>query len=92
MGVICHTKWLRWPVSVAGMARIGRYLPCEVPVLARIGWPLWPVVAVTCRVKWLSWPVSVAGMTRTSRYSPYEVAVLARIGGRHDPGWPLSAV
>ena len=30
-------KRLLWPVSLAAMSRIGRYLMCEVAVLARIG-------------------------------------------------------
>ena len=41
--------WLLWPVSVAGMSRIGRYLPYGVAVLTRIGGryePYWPLLAV----------------------------------------------
>ena len=38
-----------WPVSVAAISRIGRYLLSEVAVLARIGGryePCWPLFAV----------------------------------------------
>ena len=76
------------------MSRGGRYLLCELAVLAR--WPLWPVLAVMCRTEWLFWPVSLAVMSRTGRYVPcgmsrvgrglpYGVAALARIGGRYEP-------
>ena len=47
LAVVCRVAWLTgrcllpevaiWPVSVAAMSRIGRYLPCGVAVLARIG-------------------------------------------------------
>ena len=58
---MCRMAWLLWPVSVAGMSRvgrpvsvaamtrIGRYLPCGVAVLARVGGrydPYWPLCAV----------------------------------------------
>ena len=36
LAVVCCMKWLFWPVSLAGMSRIGRFLLCEVAVLARI--------------------------------------------------------
>ena len=42
-------KRLFWPVSVAAMSRIGRYLLREVAVLARIAGcyePYWPLFAV----------------------------------------------
>ena len=42
-------KWLFWPVSVAAMTRIGRYLLHEAVVLARIDGrydPRWPFLAV----------------------------------------------
>ena len=42
-------KWLLWPVSVAAMARIGRYLLYGAAALARIGGrygPCWPLFAV----------------------------------------------
>ena len=91
LAVACRVKWLFWPVSVAGRTRAGRYLPCEVAALARIG-GRYGVLAVVCRVKWLFWPVSVAGVARIGCYLPCEVAALARIGGRYGPYWPLFAV
>ena len=42
-------KWLVWPVSVAAMSRIGRYLLREGAVLARIAGryePHWPLYVV----------------------------------------------
>ena len=42
-------KWLFWPVSLAVMSRIGRYLLYEEPVLACIAGryePYWPLFAV----------------------------------------------
>ena len=77
--------WLFWPVSLAVMSRIGRYLLYGVAVLARVGGRYGPYWLLFCRVKRLCWPVSVAGMTRIGRYSPYEVAAMARIGGRYEP-------
>ena len=47
--LLCGAAWLLWPVSVAVMSRIGRYLPYGVAVLARIGGryePYWPLFAV----------------------------------------------
>ena len=41
-------KWLLWPVSLASMSRVGRYLLYEVAVLARIGGrydPYWRLAA-----------------------------------------------
>ena len=41
--------WLLWPVSVAGVSRVGRYLPYGVAALARIGGryePDWPLLGV----------------------------------------------
>ena len=49
LAVIPRTKWLFWPASLAAMSRIGRYLLCEVAVLARIAGryePYWPLFAV----------------------------------------------
>ena len=49
MAGICRIKWLFWPVSLAVMSRIGRYLLCEVAVLARVAGrdePCWPLFAV----------------------------------------------
>ena len=37
LAAICRMAWLVWPVSVAVMSRIGRYLLHGVAVLARIG-------------------------------------------------------
>ena len=37
LAVVCCMKRLFWPVPVAVMSRIGRYLPCGVAVLARVG-------------------------------------------------------
>ena len=84
--------WLFWPVSVAAMSRVGRYLLCEVAVLARIGGRYDPILAVICPVAWLFRPVSVAAMSHVGRYLLYEVAVLARVGGRYESRWPLFAV
>ena len=47
LAVICRTAWLFWPVSLAAMSRIGRYLLYEVAVLARIAGryePYWPLL------------------------------------------------
>ena len=49
LAVVCCVNWLFWPVSVAVMTRIGRYVPYGVAVLARIGGryePYWPLFAV----------------------------------------------
>ena len=49
LAAFCCLQWLRWPVSVAGMSRIGRYLLSEVAALARVGGrdePYWPLFAV----------------------------------------------
>ena len=35
--IMANMKWLVWPVSLAVMSRVGRYLPYGVAVL---GWPL----------------------------------------------------
>ena len=46
---MCRMAWLFWPVSLAVMSRIGRYLLPEVAALARIGGrhePYWPLFAV----------------------------------------------
>ena len=59
IAVSCCAKRLFWPVSVAVMSRLGRYLLYEVAVLARIA-----VLAVICNMKWLFWHVSVAAMSR----------------------------
>ena len=48
MAVTRRTAWLFWPVSLAGMSRIGRYLPYGVAVLARVPGryePYWPLFA-----------------------------------------------
>ena len=84
--------WLLWPVSLAAMSRVGRYLPCEVAVLARIAGRYDPYLAVVCCMKWLLWPVSLAVMSRFGRYMLCEVAALTRIAGRYEPYWPLFAV
>ena len=73
------------------MSRIGRYLLCEVAVLARVGGrydPYWVLFAVG---RGFFWAVSLAVMSRIGRYLLYEVAVLARIAGRYEPYWPLVA-
>ena len=49
LAVICRAAWLRWPVLVAVMSRVGRYLPYGVAALARIGGRYelcWPLLAV----------------------------------------------
>ena len=49
LAVICGTKRLCRPVSLAIMSRIGRYLPYGVAVLASIAGryePYWPLRAV----------------------------------------------
>ena len=49
LAVICRPVWLLWPVSVALMTRIGRYLSSGVAVLARVAGrydPHWPLFAV----------------------------------------------
>ena len=49
MAAVCRTAWLVWPVSVAVMSRVGRYLPYGVAALARIAGryePCWPSSAV----------------------------------------------
>ena len=49
LAVICCLRWWLWPVSVAAMSRIGRYLLCEVAALACTGGryePYWPLLAV----------------------------------------------
>ena len=49
LGVTRRVVWFFWPVSLAGMSRIGRYLLYEEAVLARIAgryelwWPLFAV-------------------------------------------------
>ena len=91
MAVICCMKWLFWPVSVAGMARIGRYLPCEVAVLARIGGrydPYWPLFAVWrgCPGPY-RWPLrAVLAASCCLRWMlwPVSVAVMSP-GGRYLP-------
>ena len=83
--------WLLWPVSVAVMSRIGRYLLYEVAVLARIAGrydPCWALFAVW---RGCFGPLSLAVMTRVGYYLPYGVAVAARVGGRNEPCWPLLA-
>ena len=52
-------KWLLWPVSVAVMTRMCRYLLYGVAVLARIRGRYDP--------SWLSWPVSVAVVASIGR-------------------------
>ena len=64
LAVACRVSWLFWPVSVAVMSRVGRYLPYGVAVLAHTAGRYEPFWAVTCGVKRLFWPVSVAVMTR----------------------------
>ena len=49
LAVTCRMAWLCWPVSVAVVSRIGRYLPYGVAVLTRTGGryePYWPLFAV----------------------------------------------
>ena len=51
MAAICRMAWLFWPVSLAVLNRIGRYLLYEVAVLARIaGRYLLYQVAVLARI------------------------------------------
>ena len=64
---ICRVVWLFWPVAVAAMSRVGRYLLCEEAALARIAGrhePCWPLL---CCMKRLFWPVSLAAMSRIGR-------------------------
>ena len=37
LAVICRMVWLFWPVSLAAMSRVGRYLLYGVAALARVG-------------------------------------------------------
>ena len=83
--------WLFWPVSLAVMSRIGRYLLHGVAVLARIAGRYEPYSPFICRMARVFWPVSQAAMSRVGRYLLREVAVLARIGGRYEPYWRLAA-
>ena len=88
LAVICCVKWLFWPVSVAVMARIGRYVPCGVAVLARIAGryePCW---------RYLLYEVAVLARIG-GRYHPYWPLFAAR-GGCAGPCrwllWPVLAV
>ena len=61
LAVSCRTAWLSWPISVAVMTSIGRYVPYGVAVLARIGGRYelyWPLLAVRggCSGPW-RWPL-----------------------------------
>ena len=87
MAVTCCVKWLFWPVSVAVLNRIGRYLLREMAVPARITGryePRWPLVAV-----WRGspgpyrWPLRavLAGMRRAARlFWPISLAGMSRTG------------
>ena len=72
---------LLWPVSLAAMSRIGRYVPHGVAVLARIGgryepyWPLSYGVAVLARIG--------------GRYEPYWPLVAVGRGCSGPRRWPL---
>ena len=59
--------WLFWPVSVAAMSRVGRYVLHEGAALARIAGRYEPYLAVLCRMACLFWPVSLAAMSRIGR-------------------------
>ena len=51
LAVTCCVKWRLWPVWVAVMSRVGRYLSYGVAALARIAGryePYWPLFAVLC--------------------------------------------
>ena len=80
-------KWLRWPVSVAAMTRVGRYLLYEVDALARIGGryePYWPLLAVWrgCSGPY-RWPLrAVLAVICCMKWLfwPALVAVMSRIG------------
>ena len=64
MAVICCVKWLFWPVSLAVMSRIGRYLPYGVAVLA--------VSAAAMARSGRYLPCGVAAPARIAgRYEPY---------------------
>ena len=88
LAVSCRTAWRLWPVSVAAMRHIGRYLRYEAAVLARTRGrdePYWPLFAVwrgcpgPCR-----WPLrAVLAVTcRTAwLFWPVPLAVMSRIGG-----------
>ena len=84
--------WLFWPVSLAAMSHIGRYLLRAMAVLARVGGRYDPYWGVIGNMAWFFGTVSLAAMSRVGRDLLYEVAVLARIAGRYEPRWPLFAV
>ena len=83
----CCAKWLSWPVSVAVMTSIGRYVPYGVAALARVGGrygPCWALFAVwnggvgPCR-----WPLRavLAVICRMAGlFGPVSLAVMSRIG------------
>ena len=80
-------KWLFWPVSVAVMTRIGRYLPYGVALLARIAGcyePYWPLFAVRSGCSGpCCWPLrAVLAFICCMMWLswPVSVAVMSRVG------------
>ena len=87
LDVACRMVWLFWPVSVAVMSRIGRYLLPEVAVLARIGGryePCWPRFAVwrgcSGPYRWPLRAVLAAICCMKWLLWPVSVAVMSRVG------------
>ena len=87
LAVICRTAWLFWPVSLAVMSRIGRYLPYGVAALARIAGrhkPYWPLFAVRrgCSgpYRWPLKAVLAASCCLRWLFWPVSVAVMTRVG------------
>ena len=77
LAVMCRPAWLFWPVSLALMARIGRYLSSGVAVLARIAGRM------TRTGRCL--PSGVAALARIAgRYDPYWPLFAVR-SGRSGP-------
>ena len=74
-----RTPWLFWPVSLAVMSRIGRYLLYEVAVPARIAGRYDPY-----------WPLFVALLARIAdRYEPYWPLFAVWRGCSGPYRWPL---
>ena len=87
LAVMRRMAWLFWPVSLAVMSRIGRYLLYEVAALARIGGryePYWPVFAVWRGCSglycWPSWPVLAVTCCVNWLFWPVSLAAMSRIG------------
>ena len=73
--------WLFWPVPVAAMSRIGRYVPQDVAVLARIGGRYEPYGPL---------PYGVAALARIGgRCEPYWPLLAVGSGCSGPYRWPL---